>query len=366
MAAAPAPIEISELGFALIGGDGASPGGLGRPLLLAGRYPTAGSTDEVMLNERGADISGIEVGARVPVNAIESVESLEPVELGEAEVVGIVRLPFDLVDDPSTEALMVTGPDFAAGALPAGSTLGTIVWLHLHDSSQADDVVSDLSPLIADGDVEATRTLLDSGRDAVSLQRNGLLIAGAIVALAGLLAIAQAVARHLAPRREDAHVLAAIGLTTAGRRHAGLLAVGPGLTIGALIGLGLAVLASPLLPLGLARRADVVHGLRVDWPVLAAGLAAALVAVWVCAVVVVRRWVRPAGSGHHRSPITDCPRVRHARPAPGPDGRLQPRPRQWPRPRPAPGRADARRARRDDRRRRRGAGDPLQPRRPRR
>ena len=37
---------------------------------------------------------------------------LRAVELGEAEIVGIVRLPFDLVDDPSTEALMIAGPDF--------------------------------------------------------------------------------------------------------------------------------------------------------------------------------------------------------------------------------------------------------------
>ena len=187
-----------------------------------------------MLNERGADVYGLGVGARVPVRALASVESFEPVELGEAEIVGIVRLPFDLVDDPSTEALMIAGPDFADGMLPAGSMLGTIVWLHLRDSSQASDVVSDLSPLVADGDVEATRTLLDSGADAVRLQRNGLLIAGAVVALTGLLAIAQAAARHLAPRRGDAHVLAAIGLTTADRRRAGLLAVGPGLIGGAL------------------------------------------------------------------------------------------------------------------------------------
>ena len=67
----------------------------------------------------------------MPVHALASVESFEPVELGEAEVVGIVRLPFDLVDDPSTEALMIAGPDFADGRLPAGSMLGTIVWLHL-------------------------------------------------------------------------------------------------------------------------------------------------------------------------------------------------------------------------------------------
>ena len=199
VAAAPSPIDISDLGFALVGGDAASPGGLGRPALLAGRYPAPGHPDEIMLNERGADVYGLGVGARVPVRALASVESFEPVELGEAEIVGIVRLPFDLVDDPSTEALMIAGPDFADGMLPAGSMLGTIVWLHLRDSSQASDVVSDLSPLVADGDVEATRTLLDSGADAVRLQRNGLLIAGAVVALTGLLAIAQAAARHLAP-----------------------------------------------------------------------------------------------------------------------------------------------------------------------
>ena len=226
--------------------------------------------------------------------------------------------------------------------------------------------MSDLSPLVADGDVEATRTLLDSGADAVRLQRNSLLIAAAVVALTGLLAIAQAAARHLAPRREDAHVLAAIGLTTADRRRAGLLAVGPGLVGGALSALLLALLASRLLPLGLARRADPVRGVRVDWPVLAVGLASTLVAVWLCAVVVVRRWVRPDRNDADGRPSLIARVTGDARPAPGPDGRLQPRPRQRSRACPTPGGADARRARRDDGHRRRGAGDPVQPRRPRR
>ena len=98
--------------------------------------------------------------------------------------------------------------------LPAGSTLGTIVWLHLHDPARPPTSSRTCRHSIADGDVEATG---DTARQRPAmpcrLQRNGLLIAAAIVALAGLLAIAQAVARHLAPRREDAHVLAAIGLT---------------------------------------------------------------------------------------------------------------------------------------------------------
>ena len=297
VAAAPSTMEINELAFTLVATDAASPGGLGRPMLLAGRYPAPGSTDEIMVNERAAEAYGFEVGTRTPMHALEELESFELVELGEAEVVGITRLPFDLVDDPSTDALMVAGPEFASGRLPDGAMLGSVVWLHLHDPDDAADVAAELSPLVEDGDVEVSSALLASGQRAAALQRNGLLIAAAIVTAAGLLAIAQAVGRHLAQRREDSDGLAAIGLTSGGRWSAGLLALAPGLVAGVLAGLAVAVLASSALPLGLARRADPVHGLRADWQVLGAGFAAALIAVWACAAVVVRRWVQPRGSG---------------------------------------------------------------------
>ena len=177
MAAAPAPIEIGEGGFMLVGGDASSPGGLGRPLLIAGRYPAPGSTDEIMVNERAADEYGFEIGTRRPVEGLVSIESFERVQLGDAEVVGIVRLPFDLVDDPSTDALAVAGPDFGGGSLADAAEIGTILWLRLHDPADAPGVISELSRRVERGDVETTGTLVEGAQRAVELQRNGLLIA---------------------------------------------------------------------------------------------------------------------------------------------------------------------------------------------
>ena len=225
--------------------------------------------------------------------------------LGDVEVVGIVRLPFDLVDDPSTDALVLAPPGEWVERLPDGATIGTIALLHLDDPAAAADVVSELSRLVEEGQVEETGDVLRSAQRAAELQRNALLIAAATVAVTALLAIGQAVTRHLAPRREDAHVLAAIGLTAAERRRAGLYAILPALVAGAFGGVALAVVASPLLPLGIARRADPDGGVHADWQVLLGGLVIAIVATSVCAAVAVRRWDRgPARAVTERRPAT--------------------------------------------------------------
>ena len=282
-----------------------------------------------MVNERAAEAYGFEVGTRAPMHALEELESFELVELGEAEVVGIARLPFDLVDDPSTDALMVAGPEFASGRLPDGAMLGSIVWLHLHDPDDAADVVADLSPLVDDGDVEVSSALLASGQRAAALQRNGLLIAAAIVTAAGLLAIAQAVGRHLAQRREDSDGLAAIGLTSGGRWSAGLLALAPGLVAGVLAGLAVAVLASSCA----ATRPGPPRRSRPRPPRRLAG-ARRRVRRRAHRRVGMRRRRRAAlGSAprqrrREHAHRNDRPRRRRARPAPGPLGRLAPRPRQ--------------------------------------
>ena len=49
-------------------------GGFGRPHLVSGRYPTAGSTDEILVGERGARSAGIALGDRLPVTALPCLE----------------------------------------------------------------------------------------------------------------------------------------------------------------------------------------------------------------------------------------------------------------------------------------------------
>ena len=108
--------------YMLLGDDPASPGGFGRPMLIDGRYPTPGSTDEILVNERAAERYGFAVGTRSTLTALASVESFEQVTVGDVEVVGIVRLPFDLVDDPSSEALVLASPGLPVERLPDGAT----------------------------------------------------------------------------------------------------------------------------------------------------------------------------------------------------------------------------------------------------
>ena len=68
-----------------------------------------------MVNERAAQKYGFEVGMRAPLSGLVSFGSWDARPLGEATIVGIVRTPFDLVDDPSTESFAIAGPDFLEG-----------------------------------------------------------------------------------------------------------------------------------------------------------------------------------------------------------------------------------------------------------
>ena len=245
----PSPMELGESGFALVGTDELPVGGLRSPMLLAGRYPSAGAATEIMVNERAAQKYGFEVGMRAPLTGLVSFDSWEARPVGEATIVGIVRTPFDLVDDPSTESFAIAGPRFIEGDWGELARPGTILWLHLDDRGDIGAVVSDLSTIV-DGDVRGTADMLSTAERAASLQRRGLLLAGGVVAAAGVV-VAQAVARHLAVRSEDSDVLASIGLTRGERWKAATLSVAPALAAGAVIGTALAIGLSPLLPLGL-------------------------------------------------------------------------------------------------------------------
>ena len=240
-------MEAGEQAFALVGTHDAPAGGFGTPMLLSGRYPTPEATDEIVVDERAAEEYGLEVGVRTPLTGLVSMESFETRSLGDATVVGVVRTPFDLVDDPTTEHLVMAGPGFLDGRWRELARPGTILWLGLHDRTDVASVVSDLSQIIP-GDVRAGADLLSTAQRAADLQRRGLLIAAAVVGAVGLLLTAQAVARHLAGRSDDYLVLTAIGFTRGERRMAALLSIAPALIGGIAAGFAVAVGLSPLLP----------------------------------------------------------------------------------------------------------------------
>jgi ABC-type lipoprotein release transport system permease subunit len=289
------PIQAGESAFAVVGTADNPAGGLAAPMLLAGRYPRADAVAEIVVNERAADTYGLEVGMRAPLSGLVSFESWEARQLGEATIVGIVRTPFDLVHDPSTESLVMAGPALLDGGWTDLARPGTILWLHVGDRDDVAAVVSDLSTIV-DGDVRAVADMLSTAERAADLQRRGLLVAGGVVAAVGLLVISQGIARHLAGRSADKEVLAAIGLTRGERGAAAWACLAPGLLVGIVGGLILAVGLSPLLPLGMPRRADPAVGVHADLLVLVIGLGAALLMTGTATATAIWRWLRSAPS----------------------------------------------------------------------
>ena len=118
--------------------------------------------------------------------------------------------------------------------------------------------------------------------------------ASGLLGLAGVAILGQALAREMLARGDELPTLRALGMSRTALTSVSLakaVLVGAG---GAAVAVGVAVLASPLMPLGLARIAEPEPGLAADWPVLGIGAVATLVAVSAVSVVPARRAARRA------------------------------------------------------------------------
>jgi predicted lysophospholipase L1 biosynthesis ABC-type transport system permease subunit len=279
---------------AIIGADDPL-GGYGRPLLTAGRYPEPGRPDEIMLNERGAEHAGLDVGDRVPLSALACMEGCDPVDIGDADVVGIVRLHDDLVTEEAPMLYVLAGPDLAGGRWREADQPGTILSLQVVDGTDLPRLSADLSTVVGSlGNVSDQEVDTETIDRAAALQRDALRLAAAVAAAAGGVVVAQAVARHLQRRPSDAVVLDAIGLGRRQRMWAAVISVGPAVLAGAIAGVGIAVAASPAFPLGTVRRAEPQAGFRLDPVALPVGLLIAVAAVTALSVAVAIRWARTA------------------------------------------------------------------------
>ena len=130
--------------------------------------------------------------------------------------------------------------------------------------------------------VEDNTIEVQSVNDAVEVQALALLVFGAVAGAAGLVAIGTTLTRQLAASGGDSQVLRALGLTRWQRTVAMATVASPVIVFGGVFGVVGALAASPLLPRGLAGRAEPDPGLAFDALVLPLGalvLAAVLAAI---------------------------------------------------------------------------------------
>jgi putative ABC transport system permease protein len=278
--------------------------GIERSALVAGRYADLQQANEMVVTETLSRRHGVSVGDRLRLVFYDHEEFMDaiarpggppPSGVEVTMTVTAVVLPLDdavrASDDPEllpqayfTPALMdVIGdltPNFEAKQV------------RLHDPAQLpafESAVRGLLPKLVINFQELDRTRGRAER-AVRPFTLALWLFAALAAGTAVVVVGQTIARSQHLVASDTPTLAALGFTRSDLlRHAVLRGALVG-GAGALVAAGLAVLASPLMPMGPLRRIDPSAGVHVDVVVLGLGALLIVVVAIVGALVGMRRF----------------------------------------------------------------------------
>jgi FtsX-like permease family len=303
-----------------------------RPLLVRGRLPDPARPLEVAIDETLAARWRLGPGQRLRMWSYtqqqfqQSPDSARvPDPAGPAFdfiVAGVVRHPTDLRPVPVQQDVVYLGandlfltPAFWRAHGDTVANLGVGMGVRLHRGMADLDTFAAAVRALPGGrqaQIEVGSDALravDRGKRAMRVQAVALLAFAMLTAIAGLLVVGQGIARQVQLDAADQAVLRAVGMTRAQLVAVTLVRaalVGAG---GALLAAVLAVAASPLTPIGLARQAEIDPGLSVDVPVLALGVVGVLVAVLARAALaawwVTRRDAGPDRTAQRSSMVVD-------------------------------------------------------------
>jgi hypothetical protein len=286
------PRESDAFLAMLVSLDGLLPGRYMQPMLLEGRMPRPEEPLAIAVGERVAAEMSLRVGDVLPMVGYtsEAAQALGGPDEREAdgplldlEVVGLVREPGDITGRASDFLIVYLTPAFRdrypssqVGVLGAGSFVVLDDPARLEEFSAAAAALGGLQ-VDSSQSVDATRAQAQPTMDAIA---TALLVVALAAGLAGLAAIGQAASRSAQPALADDPTLAALGASRWGRWARLVAPPSVGVAAGAVLGVVLAVAASPLMPIGLARRAEPSTGVDIDGAVLGGGFVIALLAGW--------------------------------------------------------------------------------------
>jgi FtsX-like permease family len=273
-----------------------------RPLVVGGRLPDPSRALEVAVDETLAVDQGLRPGATLRARAFlpkQLGQGLDSSRIGAPAgpelgftVTGVVRNPHDLSPVPVQHDVIYLGanelyltPAFWATYGGSVGNLGVGVGLRLHrGTADLDAFTAGVRVLPGGGQAvievgSEAEQVAGRVQRAMRFQAAALLVFAVLVAVTGLLVIGQGIARQVQLDGDEQAVLRAVGMTRPQLAAVALLRVALLGAGGAVLAAVLAVLASPLSPVGLARAAEIDPGMSVDAPVLALGAVGVLVAV---------------------------------------------------------------------------------------
>jgi putative ABC transport system permease protein len=195
--------------------------------------------------------------------------------------------------------VLLSPPFTATRAARSIANYGNEAGVRLRPGASMTGFLHDASALVKRYPATGGQIVLNSPSDEVAAterairpQAAALAIFAALAGLIGLAVVGQLLARQLVLDSAEFPILRALGMTRASLAALCLARLAMVTVAGAVIAVGVAVAASPLMPIGPARLAEPQPGLEANLAVLGAGLAA--VAVLPLAVLVPAAW-RAAG-----------------------------------------------------------------------
>jgi hypothetical protein len=254
------------------------------PKMLAGRQPRPGQPGEVMVDQIAATDLHLRIGSRIEIGASAGTDTRH-VRLFSVWVVGIMVtrgsvVPVTVFDKlplivGSTALFRELGPRYLAfdGAyvkLRPGATPGSF-------GRQAQALARSFPATGGQVFVADETTQAATVERSIHPQAVALTLFALVLALCALLIVGQVASRLLLAASSDNGTLAALGMTRTQLLAAGLIEVGVAAAVGAAVACGVAIAASPLMPIGPARLAEPDPGVSVNGVVLATGLAAIVI-----------------------------------------------------------------------------------------
>jgi putative ABC transport system permease protein len=235
--------------------------------LIEGRFADPTRPEEFVANVAFTEMSGAEVGDRLPVAAwtqaqVDANAFAEPPAgfAFEGVLVGVADSPDDFDDPTPTVVFPMALLDQNIGVVES------LMGVRLVPGASRDDLRAQLDELPDGTDLglEPGPIVSSTVRNAVAAQAQGLWVIALVAAVAGIATLGQVLSRHARVPEGERRYLVAIG---AGRGHILGEAVGRALVptlLGLVGGMVAAVEASQLFPVGFVRGLEPTPGVQVD------------------------------------------------------------------------------------------------------
>lgn len=297
---APAPLVPGQDAGAFVGLDDDFLTRVYRPLVLKGRLARPDVSDEVVINEAMAKAGNFRVGQQVPL--LSGLPPDKPATLGDATIVGVVRGTFDVGANAQVAMMMLNKAflEVHRDHMQLGPQPGMLV--RLADGEPGLPEFERSAALAVGHDVGAA---FSASSEAASINRTlaiqtvGLGLLALVGFVATLAAVIEAFSRLLDKSLVNLPVLIAIGFEPSRRMTVGAMLAAPVALVAGFVGVATALIASPLIPTGLARGVDPITGRHIDL-----GVVLGLALVWLVGLVgigLVLAWRhKPQRSGPRR------------------------------------------------------------------